>query len=468
MSQLVQSIQKNQTKTRTENGAKTFSSSLNANLDLFFIAGASRSRSENDLIALFTKAFSENKETALKILAYVRDCRGGMGERRFFRSVIKYLANTKDADSFDVRMISELGRWDDLFILFGTSLENKALEVIKSNFMVGGDGNFYKWMPRKGDTANKIRKYLKLSPKEYRQILVKNTNVVETKMCNKEWKSINYSHVPSMANVKYNKAFLRNDESRRREFLSKAVTGEVKINSSTAFPNDVLYRTGVRGDWQTATAMWNQLPNYLEGSNVNFLPMCDVSGSMEQYNGLPIEISISLGMYLSERNEGLFKNAFLTFSSTPKLQYLTGDLKARYSQLSRADWGMTTNLQASFDLILNAAIKNNIPESEMPTHLLIISDMEFNAADDSRGKDVSNFKAIKDKYKQAGYEMPNIVFWNVASRHNNVPVRFTADGVGLVSGASPAIIQAVLSGNINPIDIMMRAIDKEKYQKFIK
>lgn len=468
MSTLVQSINKKQTITRTENGARSYSTSLNANLDLFFMGGAFRNRSENELIALVGKAISEDKNLALKVLAYIRDARGGMGERRFFRSAIKYLANT--GIDFNVSYIPELGRWDDVLELIGTSKEKEALYVIM-NALGNQDGLCAKWMPRQGKVANKIRNFIgynshedednRLTPKEYRKLLVKLTNVVETQMCNKEWNDINYSHVPSIANVKYNKAFLRNDEARRREFLGAAVKGEVKINSSVAFPDDVVYRTGVRGDWQTATAMWNQLPNYLEGSNVRFLPICDVSGSM---SGRPMEISISLGMYLSERNESIFKDAFITFSRNPQLQYLTGDLQSRFNQLRTADWGMNTDLEATYRLILDTAVKNKISQAEMPTHLLIISDMEFDAA--TRSND-SLYKTAKKLYEAAGYELPNIVFWNVNSRQNNVPIRFNKDGVGLVSGASPAILQAVLSGNINPIDIMLRAVDTEKYEKFI-
>lgn len=463
MSTLVQSINKKQTITRTENGAKSYSTSLNANLDLFFMGGAFRNRSEDELIALVGKAISEDKDLALKVLAYIRDARGGMGERRFFRSAIKYLANT--GVDFNISYIPELGRWDDVLELIGTPKEKEALLLIGKALNEDENGLCAKWMPRQGKIANKIRKAIYreiVGPKEYRKQLVRLTKVVETQMCNKEWNNINYSHVPSIANVKYNKAFLRNDETRRREFLDAAVKGKVKINSSVAFPDDVVYKTGARGDWQTATAMWNQLPNYLEGSNVRFLPICDVSASMR---GRPMEISVSLGMYLSERNESIFKDAFITFSENPQLQYLTGDLQSRFNQLRTADWGMNTDLEATYRLILDAAVKNKISQAEMPTHLLIISDMEFDAATESND---SLYKTAKKLYKVAGYELPNIVFWNVNSRQNNVPVRFNKDGVGLVSGASPAVLQAVLSGNINPMDIMLRAVNKEKYAKFIK
>lgn len=458
MSKLLTALSKKQSVTRTENGAKTFNTSTNACLDLFFMGGAFRNRSEEELIALFSKAYFEDKTLALQILAYIRDCRGGMGERRFFRVATKYLAD--NGYHFNLELIPTLGRWDDVLELINTSLRNRVVELIL-NALQSEDGLCAKWMPRQGKIANLIRISGIYTPKEYRKLLVSLTNVVETQMCNKEWAGINYSHVPSMANVKYNKAFLRNDETRRREFLAKAVTGEVKINSGVAFPDDVLYKTGVRGDWQTATAMWNQLPNYLEGSEVKFLPICDVSGSM---SGRPMEISISLGMYLSERNTSIFKDAFITFSRNPKLQVLTGDLKARYMQLSKAEWDMNTDIQAVYRLLLQTAINNKLSQDDMPTHLLIISDMEFDACAENANQSI--FKNIKENYKFYGYKSPNIVFWNVNSRQNNVPVRFNKDGVGLVSGASPAVLQAVLSGNINPIDIMMRAVDQDKYKLF--
>lgn len=457
---LLQQMQKKQSVTTTENGAKTYSTSLNACLDMFFMGGASRNKTAQEIINLFNKAYYENSELALKILAYIRDVRGGMGERRFFRICIKHMAETGKPMKLDY--IPEIGRWDDLLEFVGTPYQDPALNAIGKGLK---DQNALcaKWMPRQGKIANLLRRkaFADFTPKEYRKYLVALTNVVETQMCKKEWLDVNYSHVPSIANVKYNKAFLRNDETRRREFLEKAKKGEVKINSSAAFPDDVVYKTGLRGDWDTAIAMWNQLPNYLEGKSVRMLPVCDVSGSMY---GRPIEISVSLGMYISERNDSIFKDAFVTFSTKPKLQYLKGDLRERYLQLSQAEWAMSTDLDAVFQLILSAAIKGGISQDEMPTHILIISDMEFNQC--ARSNDTA-FQSIKRQYKAAGYELPNIIFWNVNSRQDNVPVRFTKEGVGLVSGASPAVLQAVLSGTINPIDIMLRAVDVPKYQAFV-
>lgn len=469
MSKLLKALVKEESKTTTENGMKTFTTSLNANLDLFFMGGAFRKRSEGDLIALFVKAYYEDPKLSLKILAYIRDCRGGLGERRFFRVVIKHLAQSNKP--FNIGCIPELGRWDDLFELFDTNFEKEALNTIKIG-LEASNALCAKWMPRKGIIANKIRKSLELTPKEYRKVLVKLTKVVETTMCNKEWSAINYSHVPSVANVKYNKAFLRNDEERRREFLGKAVKGEVKINSSVSYPHDLIKMMidNTRSTQEnhklkpkrndTAIAMWNQLPDYIGESKINLLPICDTSGSM---SGDPFLISVGLGLYISERTKGIFKDAYITFSSKPYLQYTKGDLFERISQM-KAHHPSNTNLEATFELVLDTAVKNRISQEEMPTHLLIISDMEFDQA--TRANHTA-LKMIKDKYKSANYEMPNIIFWNVNSRQDNVPVRFDKNGVGLISGASPAAIKAVLSGDITPMSIVYRAVNKEKYEKFI-
>jgi len=286
---------------------------------------------------------------------------------------------------------------------------------------------------------------------------------------------IKYEQVPSVANVKYNKAFLRNDEDRRRAFLAKAVKGEVKINADVAFPHDIVKMmlsspgTGSvkegstlanivkRND--TAIAMWNNLPNYLANQRLRLMPVCDTSGSM---NGLPFLISVALGLYISERNQGIFHNAFMTFSRDPHLHYCEGNLFERLCQI-RAYHPSNTNLEATFELLLKTAIDNKLGHDELPTHLVIISDMEFDVA---TRPNQSALAMIKDKYHKYGLTMPSIVFWNVNSRQDNVPVKFNKDNVALISGASPSAIKAVLSGEINPADIMYRAIDKAIYKQF--
>jgi len=202
----------------------------------------------------------------------------------------------------------------------------------------------------------------------------------------------------------------------------------------------------------------------MEGSTERILPMCDVSGSMNDNGGLPMDVSVALGIYISERNEGIFKDAFLTFSSNPEMQYLKGSLTQRMRQLSSAAWGMTTNLQASFDLILNSAIRENIPSEEMPTKLLIISDMEFNTA--TRDNRSTNLDVIRAKYNQSGYVMPEIIFWNVNGRLGNSPAQVQDQGVGLVSGFSPSILKSILKGKVyGPEQLMLDTVMTDRYAR---
>jgi len=287
--------------------------------------------------------------------------------------------------------------------------------------------------------------------------LVSMTKVVETQMCANEWSEINYSQVPSVAMNKHRNAFFNRDGQRYAEYIADVQAGKQKINASVLFPHQ-LYQAIQNGENADAVeAQWNALPNYMEGSTERIIPVCDVSGSME---GLPMDVSISLGIYISERNEGIFKDAFLTFSERPEMNYLKGSLSERMRQLQRADWGMSTNLQATFDLILNSAVRESLPEDEMPTKILIISDMEFNSA--CRGG--SNLDSIKAKYSDAGYKMPEIVFWNVNGRLGNVPASAKDSGIGLVSGFSPSILKSVLQGEIySPEQLMLDTVDTARY-----
>ena len=472
MSKLLQALEKKETRIKTENGAKTFSSSLNKCLDLFFMIGASRNKTEKDIISLFSTAYAEDPILALKILAYSRDPRGGMGERRFFRIILKHLSTSHPRNKMNLSYIPEIGRWDDLLELYGTPAQNDILSIIFKG-LYQKDGLCAKWMPRQGKIANFLRQNVDsrpLSPKEWRKLVVKLTKVVETQMCNREWAGINYTQVPSVANVKYNAAFLRNDEQRRRQFLSKAVKGEVKINTAVNYPSDII-KMIVNGNFNitnskdqilAAEAMWKQLPDFISNKDINMMVVADTSGSM---SGTPILVSVSLAMYISERNEGLFKNAYFTFSDTPALVYTKGTLSERLRQMPKIH-PANTDLEATFKLLLNTAVKNKLKAKDLPTHLLIISDMEFDQA--CRKPNATLYKSIKALYKDAGYTMPNIVFWNVNSKQSNVPVRFNQDGVGLVSGFSPAVMKAVLSGDINPVDIMLRAVDNDRYKQFVK
>lgn len=446
--------------TLTHKGALTHSTSLNKCVDMFFLAGASRNMSPTDIISLYEGAKSENKELALKILFWARDVRGGAGERRFFRIIWSHIWETDREDVWHrlYHDVPEYGRWDDIFF------EDKFIEDVTELIRAGlenKDGLLAKWLPRKGETAAKIRQALEWTPKQYRRTIVDLSDTVEQKMSDNEWKAINYSHVPSVAMHKYRSAFLRNDESRFREFLGDVESGDEKINADVLFPHMLFHAFEDGKDEQAIRAQWSNLPNYMEGTDEKILPVCDVSGSMY---GTPMDVSVSLGVYISERNEGIFENAFVTFSSNPTMEYLQGDVISRFRQLKRAHWSMSTNLQAVFDLLLTRATQENVPADEMPTKLLIISDMEFDRA--TYGNSVTNLEAITEKYRASGYERPDIVFWNVNGRMGNSPATFREGGIGLVSGFSPSILKGILSGKIlSPEQLMKDVILSERYDR---
>lgn len=447
----------------TENGMVTNSSSLDFCVDLFFNIGAMRGQDKNRLISDFSKSFNQNPLTALKILFWVRDVRGGAGERQIFRDIIEYLAeNHTDVLNKNISLIPEFGRWDDVLVLFGTKLDLNAKELIAKS-LNDNNGLVAKWLPRKGKNAIALERFLKLTPKQYRKMIVEKTKVVEQLMCANKWGEITYEHTPSLAMARYTNAFNKHDADR----FTKYKTGDGKINASAVYPYDVI-KTLVYGDIDLSIKQWNSLPNYMEGNNERVIPVCDVSGSMNSPAGnnknlTCLDVCISLGLYISERNEGKFKDAFITFSERPLLQYLNGDLRSRYNQLNSADWGMSTNLESVFNLILNQAIKFNLPESEMPTTILIMSDMEFNSATKYNH---TALDMIKDKFESAGYSIPKLVFWNIQSRNgSNFPVQITDEGTSLVSGFSPAILKSLLSGeDMSPISIMNKTINTPRYE----
>lgn len=443
--------------TITANGAVTHSTSLSACLDLFFIAGASRNMPESDIMLMFERARAENKNLAYKILFWARDARGGAGEKRFFQIVMEHISKQYAYDYDQLAIyIPEFGYWKDVFKIEHPTDNN--LNWIATQLNESPNANLLaKWFPRKGQWFSAMHKYLKITPKEFRKKLVSMTKVVETQMCANEWSEINYSHVPSIAMNKHRNVFLKRDADRYTDYIADVQAGKQKINAGVLFPHQ-LYQAINRGENANAVeAQWNALPDYMADSTERIIPVCDVSGSME---GLPMDVSISLGIYISERNEGLFKDAFITFSSSPEMNYLKGSLSERMRQLQRSGWGYSTNLQATFDLILNSAVRESLPESEMPTKLLIISDMEFDEAD----RDRTNLDVIRQKYSNAGYKMPEIVFWNVNGRMGNVPASANDSSIGLVSGFSPSILKSVLKGEIySPQQLMLDTVDSARY-----
>lgn len=430
----------------TANGAKTQVTSGDEVLNFFFLAGASRGK---DITSIFDSAFGANIDKAIRVSLWMRDCRGGAGERNAFRQVLQHLSNKKRDDILDkiIPLVPILGRWDDLLVLPINSVREFIHAALKD-----GNGLCAKWMPRQGTLAEQLRG--DFTPKQWRKLVVGLSNTVEQLMCAQRWADIEFKKVPSLAAARYQSAFKKHCPH-YEEYKKALVKGETKINASVIYPHDVI-KAYNNGDKVVAQAQWDALPNYMP-PNYGVMPICDVSGSME---GLPMEVSLALGIYCSDKLTGPFKDLVCTFSDKSQIYSLKGDLGAKLSILKRMDWGMNTNLQRAFSNILEIAKKGSVLNEDMPKAILIISDMEFDVA--SRGE--TNYKAIKDQYKQFGYDLPQLIFWNVNGRQGNLPVRMHKSGTCLISGFSPAILQAVFSGEeMTPMKIMDKAIMIDRY-----
>ena len=452
----------NSEETFTENGMPTYSSSLNNCVDLFFQIGASRGK---DIIPQFSKAINEDTDTALRVALWARDIREGAGERQLFKDILKYLSESS-FNTFIPRMIykvPELGRFDDLICLMDTKYEMDVLVLI-SNELEKGNGLCAKWMPRKGAFANKLRRYLNLTPKTYRKLLVELTNVVEQKMCANDWESIEFGKIPSLAAARYQNAFNKHVPELYGKYKENLKSGKDKINAGAVYPYDVL-KSLSSGDKEIAVQQWNSLPDYLNGNKENLLCLVDVSGSMTSQaagNLTCLDVAISLGLYISERSKGIFKDCFITFSKNPRLEKLKGNLFDRYTQLKKSHWGYNTDIEKVFDLILNAALTHSVKSEDMPTKLIILSDMQFDDAFDN--PDLKIFELIEKKYSKAGYKVPDIIFWNLRNS-SGVPVTFHQKGAALVSGFSPSIMKSILAcAEISPVKIMMETINKDRYE----
>ena len=479
MNALTKAIKAETNYTLTENGALTLKSTLSSLADFFGLGAALRSRSESEIINLFEKAFAEDKELAVRCLFYIRDCRGGQGERRVFRTILNWLGKHYPLIVYyNLNSIIEMGRWDDLFCLENTNAWGDALTFIYAEMLSASSKNktslLFKWLPSINTSSKETRRLARvlckrfgMSEREYRLALSRgraNLALVESQMCANEWDRIVYEHVPSKAALNYRKAFSRHDAYRYNSYLQSVMSGTKKINATTLYPYEVVekYLTQREQDNATLEALWKSLPDYLNGAKENALVVADVSGSM---SGRPMAVSISLAMYIAERNKGAFHNQFLTFSSSPELQSIVGaTLSDRIRNLSRANWDMNTDLQKTFDLILNSAIKHKVPASDMPRALYIISDMEFDQA--CGYGNATNFEAIKEKYARSGYELPQLIFWNVNARNNQSPVRFDEKGTCLVSGCSPSILKATLARTtMTSLDVMLDVLNGARYQK---
>lgn len=482
--------------TLTENGAAAYASTGSECLDLFATVGALRRENDKEIIARFIRAYTENPDTAMKLLFFARDIRGGLGERRVFRTIFTWLAsNEPESVKKNIEYVAEFGRFDDLFSLAGTPCEKDMFQYLRKQFE--NDMNALrrgecvsllgKWLPsvnasnaRTIALAKRTARAFGLNDADYRKsvsALRSQIHIIENNLREKDY-SFDYEKQPSRAMFKYRKAFMRNDRERYGAFLSRVSEGGATLHAGNLSPYE-LVEPYLTSSWfaggksfmkhispdekNTLNATWEALPDY--GCEENAIAVIDTSGSMYcTGKPLPAAVALSLGLYFADHNKGIFRNHFIEFSARPQLIEINGDTFVdRLRYLTTFNEIADTNLEAVFELILNAAVKNKVPQKELPAKLIIISDMEFNACVNNASE--VNFRNAKKRYEAHGYQLPEIVFWNVASRNRQQPVTKNEQGVALVSGATPRLFSMIAGGTISPYAFMMEVLESERYLK---
>ena len=479
----------------TENGAMAFATTKDRNLDLFAQGGALRNRDDNEALTLFSSAYAEDALLATRAMFYFRDARGGQGERDTFRKQLKWLSATHPQVVLkNLELVPHYGRWDDLYVLFDTPLQSAVIKLFKHQLTLDVCADrpsiLAKWLKSENTSSKesqrlgrKTRVGLEMTSKDYRTMLSdlrKRINIVERLVSAGEWDKVAYEAVPSQANIKYNRAFFKHDSVRRTEFLAALKEGKTKVNASVLFPYEIVRQVRELGHMASSNdralydGLWNALPNYIGDNQENAIAVVDVSGSM---HGLPLDVAISVGMYLAERNScEFYKNKFITFSNKPQIVDIVGsDIVERVANMSHAQWDMNTNIHAVFQLILNVAKKNNLTQDQIPHKLYIISDMEFDNAttpggwgNDSSFVEEKLFQRIAREFRDAGYSMPNLVFWNVDSRNAQFPMSIDDRGFQMVSGCSPSIFANTMKGTfLSAQDLMLEVLNGERYQQVV-
>ncbi len=479
--------------TWTENGAATYESTGSECLDLFATIGALRRASDAEMIRRFIRAYTENPDLAMKLLFYARDIRGGLGERRVFRVILNWLAlNEPMAVKKNLKYIAEYGRYDDLLVLMDTPCEKEMFSVLREQFSkdleaMRGEGTvslLAKWLPsvnasntQTKSLGKRVAKAFGLSEAEYRKALSAlraQIHIIENNLREKNY-SFDYEKQPSRAMFKYRKAFSRNDAKRYHAFLQAVSSGEAALHADTIAPYELIapyltvgwygeesyMRDISAAEKESLNATWASLPDF--ASTENALAVIDTSGSMYcDQKPIPAAVALSLGLYFAEHNTGAFKNHFIEFSSRPQLIRIKGDTFAdRLRYVATFSEIANTNLEAVFDLILNAAAKHHVPREELPAKLIIISDMEFDSCVDHASE--VNFQNARKKFAAHGYPLPQIIFWNVASRHRQQPVTQNEQGVALISGVTPRIFSMVAGGILSPYTFMMEILRSKRY-----
>ena len=473
----------------TENGARGYKTTGKNLLDMNFKVTSYRSLSENDIVYDFMRAYEEDSLAAIKWLFYSRDVRGGLGERRLFRVVMKNIADRyPNVANAIVALIPEYGRWDDLLTLYNTKAHNAIVTLIQTTLTddirkcQNNEPNISllaKWLPSENASsmetkllARQIIKDLRITPREYRKTLAKlrnYLNVIEIKMSANQWDQIDYPSVPSKANIVYKKAFLRNDTERRTAYLDALQNGHTTIKAGTLFPYEIVnkYRQ-VYGVDTTLEELWKALPDLVKGAESTMV-VADGSGSMtfctidKQSSATPLVVANSLAIYFAERCSGEFKNKYITFSNKPQLVHLSGKtLKDNLDIAYRHNEVASTNIEAVFKLILDTAVANNMPQEELPGQVLILSDMEFNSATSCKTSKPL-FKHIEEKFNAYGYKMPKLIFWNLCGRTSTIPVTMSDSGVALVSGFSVGTLNMVMNNRTDPYLALLDTINSDRY-----
>ena len=475
----------------TENGQMAYSTTGEKLLDFFGSAGAMRTR-PYAAASLLMEAYEENPLLATKAMFYIRDIRGiGQGERTVFRACLTELANKHpEAVWENMRLIPFYGRWDDLYSLIDTPLENDMWELIKDQFskdmanmvMEQPVSLLAKWLKSADASSRNTRKLgiktaikLGLTVYQYKRLvkrLRKYIRIVEADMSTNQWDQIDYEKVPSRANLLYRNAFLRHDPVRRVEYLDALQQGKAKINAGVLYPYDImvkynmeqiLYREYYRDEAPSEPdpvleELWKNLPNYVE-PGTNAMVMADVSGSM---SGFPMESAVALAIYFAERNTGPYHNLWMNFSSMPSIKTIYGDtLLEKIRSIDSSDWGNNTDLEAAFRLVLDIALIHDAPPEEMVKSIIVISDMEIDRADNNH--DFTD--AMRELYEQNGYSLPNIVYWNANSRHDTFHADATRKGVQLVSGQSPSTFANLVGAiGMDPMEFMLKVLNDERYE----
>ncbi|MBE5871447.1 MAG: DUF2828 family protein [Lachnospiraceae bacterium] len=480
--------------TYTENGALTYASTMDSCLDLFATAGGLRNAKEEEIVRRFVRAYAENADIAMKILFYARDVRGGLGERRLFRIVLRFLCeNHKESVVKNLDRIAQLGRFDDFLALMDTACEKEAVDYLKAQLykdreaVQRGERDISllaKWLPsvntsdrEKVRLGRKLAKAFGMSEKDYRKtlsILRKKIDILENYLRETDY-TFAYEKQPGKALLKYQKAFCRHDGERYGAFMNRVEKGEAVLHTDTLMPYEIL-RPFYKGwkcigqdvseaEVKALETTWYAQKDY--AGEHNSLVVIDGSGSM--YGGgnpMPALVAQSLGLYFAEKNTGAFANHFITFSAKPKLvEVKGGSLLEKLQYISTFNEVADTNIRSVFELILRTAVKNRIPQKDMPERIFIVSDMEFNYC--TTDNSVTNFEYAKKMFQKAGYRIPKIVFWNVASRTGQLPVTKNEQGVTLVSGCNARLFEQVISDHTDPYEYMLKIVDSERYEGIV-